>query len=77
MRISFALSDRATMVLMTNFVTRLKAGDVPEVAMQKAQLMTMNARNAAGERPWADDPKMWASFSVYGRPALIAARQRL
>lgn len=63
------VSDQATAILMTAFVERLKAGDWPEVAMQRAQLATMNARNAKGERPYADDPKMWASFMIFGKPS--------
>ncbi|WP_443478267.1 CHAT domain-containing protein [Novosphingobium aerophilum] len=63
------VSDQATAILMTRFVERLKAGDVPEIAMQKAQFATMNARNAKGERPYANDPKMWASFMIFGKPS--------
>lgn len=67
------VSDRATYLLMTNFVARLKAGDVPETAMQKAQIATMNYRDKAGRSPYLDDPKMWASFAVYGKPTKSAA----
>lgn len=63
------VSDNATKILMTHFLERLKAGDVPEVAMQKAQLKTMQARTRNKRQPYLDDPKMWASFSVYGKPS--------
>jgi hypothetical protein len=69
------VSDNATMILMTSFVERLKAGDAPEIAMQKAQLATMDFKDAKGNQPYLDDPKMWASFTVYGRPARLAKRQ--
>ena len=63
------VSDNATKVLMTHFVDRIKAGDAPEIAMQKAQLKTMQAKTKDGRQPYLDDPKMWASFSIYGKPS--------
>ena len=63
------VSDSATKILMTHFVARIKAGDPPEIAMQKAQLKTMQAKTKSGRQPYLDDPKMWASFSIYGKPS--------
>ncbi len=64
------VSDRATFVLMTNFVARMKAGSTPETAMREAQLITMNHRDKQGRQPYLNDPKMWASFAIYGKPTL-------
>ncbi|NNF93658.1 MAG: CHAT domain-containing protein [Altererythrobacter sp.] len=63
------VSDNATKILMNHFLERLKAGDTPEIAMQKAQLKTMQARTRDKRQPYLDDPKMWASFSIYGKPS--------
>lgn len=62
------VSDNATEVLMLHFVDGLKSGLAPEIAMQHAQIKTMNHRDAKGNRPYLDDAKMWASFTVYGKP---------
>ena len=63
------VSDNATRFLMDQFMIRLKAGDPPEEAMQKAQLITMQAKTKSGRQIYIDDPKMWASFMVYGKPS--------
>lgn len=63
------VSDKATYILMTNFVTALKKGMPPESAMQRAQLITMNY-SEDGKKIYLNDPKMWASFSVYGKPTI-------
>jgi len=65
------VSDNATFILMTKFVDRLKAGDAPEIAMQVAQIATLHHRKSNGDQPYLNDPKMWASFTVYGKPSLI------
>jgi hypothetical protein len=62
------VSDNATEILMLHFVDGLKLGLPPEIAMQQAQLKTMNYRDAKGNLPYLDDAKMWASFTVYGKP---------
>ena len=56
------VSDRATYRLMTRFVAGLKQGKLPETAMQAAQLETI--------RNYPDDPKMWASFTIIGKPSV-------
>jgi CHAT domain-containing protein len=56
------VSDRATYRLMTRFVAGLKQGQLPEAAMQAAQLQTI--------RNYPDDPKMWASFTIIGKPSI-------
>ena len=56
------VSDLATYRLMTRFVAGLKQGKVPEVAMQAAQLETI--------RNYPNDPKMWASFTIIGKPSV-------
>jgi hypothetical protein len=63
------VSDNATEILMRHFLDGLKSGLPPELAMQQAQLKTMNYRDAKGSQPYLDDAKMWASFTVYGKPA--------
>ncbi len=65
------VSDRATYILMTNFMERLKAGDVPEIAMQKAQIATLHHKRRNGAQPYLNDPKMWSSFMVYGKPSEV------
>ncbi len=64
------VSDNATAILMTSFVNGLKTGLAPEIAMQQAQIETMNYKNNYGRQPYLNDPKMWASFSIYGKPTL-------
>jgi hypothetical protein len=64
------VSDNATSILMSDFVAGLKKGLAPEIAMQKAQIETMNHKDKHGRQPYLDDPKMWASFTVYGKPTL-------
>jgi hypothetical protein len=56
------VSDHATYQLMTRFARALKAGAAPERAMQLAQLETL--------REYPDNPKMWASFTIIGKPTL-------
>jgi CHAT domain-containing protein len=56
------VSDRATYRLMTRFVTGLQQGKAPELAMQAAQLATI--------KNYPDDPKMWASFTIIGKPTI-------
>ncbi len=56
------VSDNATLLLMKNFVGGLKQGKVPELAMQAAQLETI--------KKYPDDPKMWASFTIIGKPSV-------
>ena len=63
------VSDNATKYLMKQFLERLQAGDAPELAMQKAQLKTMQARTKDRRQIYIDDPKMWASFMIYGKPS--------
>ena len=69
------VSDRATLYLMNGFMDGLLAGEPAEIAMQKAQLKTMQYRDKNGNLPFANDPKMWASFSVYGKPSRIVSGQ--
>ena len=47
---------------MTRFVAGLQQGQVPELAMQAAQLETI--------KNYPDDPKMWASFTIIGKPSI-------
>ena len=56
------VSDRATYRLMTRFVAGLQQGKSPELAMQAAQLETI--------RNYPNDPKMWASFTIIGKPTI-------
>lgn len=63
------VSDKATLILMRHFTARLKAGDAPEIAMQRAQLETMIYKERNGNQPYIDDPKMWASFTIFGKPS--------
>ena len=56
------VSDRATYRLMTRFVAGLQQGKAPELAMQAAQLATI--------RNYPNDPKMWASFTIIGKPSV-------
>ena len=56
------VSDLATYRLMTRFVAGLKQGKVPELAMQAAQLETI--------KNYPNDPKMWASFTIIGKPSI-------
>jgi len=57
------VSDKATYLLMTRFATQLQKGMAPELAMQAAQLETI--------KNYPDDPKMWASFTIIGKPANV------
>ena len=59
------VSDLATYRLMTRFVTGLKQGKAPELAMQAAQLETI--------KDYPHDPKMWASFTIIGRPTIAGS----
>lgn len=63
------VSDPATLLLMHHFTSRLVAGDAPEIAMQYAQQKTMMYKDKKGNQPYLDDPKMWASFAIFGRPS--------
>jgi hypothetical protein len=63
------VSDKATLILMHYFTLRLKEGDAPEIAMQYAQNKTMLWKDGKGNQPFFDDPKMWASFSIFGKPS--------
>ena len=56
------VSDRATYRLMTRFVAGLQQGKTPELAMQAAQLATI--------KNYPNDPKMWASFTIIGKPSI-------
>ncbi len=56
------VSDRATYRLMTRFVAGLQQGKAPELAMQAAQLETI--------KNYPNDPKMWASFTIIGKPTI-------
>lgn len=56
------VSDQATLLLMTRFAAALKAGKAPERAMQLAQLETL--------RDYPNNPKLWASFTIIGKPTL-------
>lgn len=64
------VSDKATYILMTNFIMGLKKGMPPETAMQQAQIRTMNYTDRDGKKVYLNDPKMWASFSIYGKPTI-------
>src|SRR3546814_10087587 len=46
------VSDKATLILMRHFIRRLKAGDAPEIAMQRAQLATIGYTDRSGNRPY-------------------------
>ncbi len=59
------VSDLATYRLMTRFVTGLKQGKAPELAMQAAQLETI--------KDYPNDPKMWASFTIIGQPTMASS----
>ena len=56
------VSDLATYRLMTRFVAGLQQGKAPELAMQAAQLQTI--------KNYPNDPKMWASFTIIGKPTI-------
>jgi len=56
------VSDHATYLLMTRFVAGLQQGKAPELAMQAAQLETL--------KDYPNNPKMWASFTIIGKPTL-------
>jgi hypothetical protein len=56
------VSDLATYRLMTRFVAGLQQGKAPELAMQAAQLETI--------KNYPNDPKMWASFTIIGKPTI-------
>jgi len=56
------VSDNATYRLMTRFAAALEEGKAPELAMQAAQLRTI--------KEYPDDPKMWASFTIIGKPTI-------
>lgn len=63
------VSDDATKLQMSRFMHHLKNGDAPEIALQKAQIETMNYTDEQGRKPYLNNPKMWASFSIYGKPS--------
>ncbi len=63
------VSDDATMLQMNRFMHHLKNGNAPEIALQKAQIETMNYTDEQGRKPYLNNPKMWASFSIYGKPS--------
>lgn len=63
------VSDEATRLQMSRFMTHLKNGEAPEIALQKAQIETMNYTDEKGQRPYLNNPKMWASFAIYGKPS--------
>lgn len=63
------VSDPATLLLMHHFTKRLVARDAPEIAMQYAQQRTMEYKDKSGNQPYRDDPKMWASFAIFGKPS--------
>jgi hypothetical protein len=63
------VSDLATRLQMERFMFYLNAGDAPEIALQKAQIDTMNHVDEEGRKPYLNNPKMWASFSIYGKPS--------
>ena len=67
------VSDKATLILMTRFMDQLKKGKAPEIAMQEAQRMTRDYRDSKGNYPFRDDPKLWASFTVYGQPSIATS----
>jgi CHAT domain-containing protein len=56
------VSDAATLRLMERFARALKTGQAPEQAMQSAQLETL--------KDYPNDPRLWASFTVIGKPTL-------
>ena len=56
------VSDLATYRLMTRFVAGLQQGKAPELAMQAVQLETI--------KNYPNDPKMWASFTIIGKPTM-------
>jgi hypothetical protein len=56
------VSDLATYRLMTRFAAGLQQGKAPELAMQAAQLETI--------KDYPNDPKMWASFTIIGKPTI-------
>ena len=58
------VSDLATYRLMTRFVAGLQQGKAPELAMQAAQLETI--------KNYPNDPKMWASFTIIGKPTIAS-----
>jgi CHAT domain-containing protein len=60
------VSDLATYRLMTRFVAGLQQGKSPELAMQAAQLETI--------KNYPNDPKMWASFTIIGKPTIGSGR---
>jgi hypothetical protein len=60
------VSDAATLKLMERFAFALKAGQSPEQAMQTAQLATL--------KDYPDDPRLWASFTIIGKPTLASGR---
>ncbi len=63
------VSDDATRLQMNRFMHHLKNGAAPEIALQKAQIETMNHTDEQGRKPYLNNPKMWASFSIYGKPS--------
>ncbi len=58
------VSDAATLKLMERFAFALKAGQSPEQAMQTAQLAAL--------KDYPDDPRLWASFTIIGKPTLAS-----
>jgi hypothetical protein len=58
------VSDAATLKLMEQFALALKAGQSPEQAMQTAQLAAL--------KDYPDDPRLWASFTIIGKPTLAS-----
>ena len=62
------VSDKATLRLMTRFVAGLKDNKVPELAMRAAQLETI--------KDYPNNPKMWASFTIIGKPSMNSGPMR-
>lgn len=56
------VSDAATLKLMEHFALKLKAGQSAELALQSAQLAMLK------DHP--DDPRLWAGFTIIGKPTL-------
>jgi CHAT domain-containing protein len=53
---------------MTRFVAGLKDNKVPELAMRAAQLETI--------KDYPNNPKMWASFTIIGKPSMNSGPMR-
>ena len=67
----WAISDRATMALMTLFYDYLTAGHAPDQALRAAQLELLR-HGAAPDRPWLP-PFYWAAFRVIGDAGALVA----